>query len=94
MTKPDTSIGKERIKRLLVSALQNAIDYEQTRIDANVHLGDKQQEREMNKDIKAWQKMLDFVYPNRPMTLRQYLNSLPADCSISVHELMKENCDV
>lgn len=79
---------KERVKSLIVSALQNAIDYEESKLDAGTAMGDKAVIREMKNDIKAWQKMLDVVYPNRPMTMREYLNALPKESFVSVDELM------
>jgi len=81
-------MNKKRVKALLVSALQNAVEYEESKLDAGTDMGDKAAIREMKNNIRAWQKWLDVIYPNRPMTLRQYLNALPDKAFISVTELI------
>lgn len=79
---------KERIKDLLLTALHYAMEWEEGRLDANVALGDRAQEREMKNNIRAFDKLRDAIDKNRPMTMREYLNSLPKEAFVSVHELM------
>jgi len=81
-------MNRPQVKKLLLIALNSAILWEESCIDAGTHMGNRKLLREMQKNIQHFTEMMNEIAPNRGQTLREYLISLPSESFATVDALM------
>lgn len=62
------------IKTTLLSALNAAISWEESLLDADAYCNDKRGLKACKAKIRRYQLLMDRIDKNRPLTLEQYLD--------------------